>query len=121
MTGIVASLGLPIIEVLPAEVKEAATGDPRATKGDVIAWAVQQTHSGHVDWPTSHRANKLRLTYEGKHLTLSAEHPADALAAIEAALRTDQFHLGGALSKPIFQSANEGQSNRGAIGGGLME
>lgn len=97
MVGIIASLDKPVIEVLPREVKKVATGDDRATKRDMIAWALKKTARQKLPWPTSSRQNKLDLTYRGKHVTLAAEHPADALAIIEAAIATQQFHLGHIL------------------------
>lgn len=93
MVGIVASLNRPIIQVLPHEVKIAATGDKNATKKEMIAWALEKTRRHKIDWPTSSRPNYLALSFAGKHVALDAEHPADALATIEAALQTQQFAL----------------------------
>ena len=93
MTGILASLDYPIIEVLPYEVKAAATGNDRATKRDIIAWALSLPSSQPLSWPTSRRSNQLKLTYNGENVTRAAEHPADALAVIQAAVRTEQFRL----------------------------
>ena len=93
MTGIVATLERPIIQVLPHEVKLAASGNSRATKRDIIAWALAKTEGDNLSWPTSARANSLRLSYLGRNVTTAAEHPADALAAIEAALATEEFRV----------------------------
>lgn len=93
MTGILASLDQPIVEVLPYEVKAAATGNDRASKRDIIAWALDLPSSKPVIWPTSRRSNQLNLTYRGERVCKAAEHPADALAVIQAALRTEQFRL----------------------------
>lgn len=97
MVGVAASLRPPIIEVLPHEAKLAATGDPRATKAEVIAWALKASGKRDVGWPTSNRTNKLGLTWRGQFVTKAAEHPADALAVIQGALRTQQFKLGVGL------------------------
>jgi hypothetical protein len=97
MIGILASMGTPIIELLPREIKKTVTGDDRATKRDMIAWALKKTARQNLPWPTSARANKLGLQYRGKHVAPGAEHPADALAAIEAALATEQFRLAHVL------------------------
>jgi Holliday junction resolvasome RuvABC endonuclease subunit len=97
MIGILAALDVPVIELLPREVKRAVIGDDRATKKDMIAWALKKTARQKLPWPTSTRANKLGLLYQGKPLTLAAEHPADALAVIEAAIATEQFRLAHAL------------------------
>ena len=100
MMGIVATLNRPIIEVLNYEVKQAATGDRNATKADVIRWAVGITGRQKIDWPTSGKKNTVNLIYRGRHVTLAAEHPADALAAIQAAIGTEQFHLASAMASP---------------------
>lgn len=97
MTGIVAGLGLPVIEVLPHEVKFAATGDKRGSKRDIVAWAIRKTGKRSLAWPTSARENAFRLTYRGQNVAKIAEHPADALAAVEAAVRTEQFRFAASL------------------------
>jgi len=98
MIGIVAALAKPVIEVLPSEVKIAATGTRNATKQEIIHWAVKLTSRQRLDWPTSNRRNQLGLLYQGSSVTLAAEHPADALAAIQAALLTEQFRLACAMA-----------------------
>lgn len=98
MTGIVACMDPPVVEVLPHEVKLAATGNKRATKADVIQWALNQPGSTSVEWPVSARRNSLNLQHEGLHLMRIAEHPADALAAIQAALLTEQVRLAYLMS-----------------------
>lgn len=98
MTGIVAALGRPIIQVLPQEVKFAACRNTRATKRDVIVWALAKTEGDNLSWPTSARANSLGLSYLGRNVTIAAEHPADALAAIEAALATEEFRLAARMA-----------------------
>lgn len=97
MIGIAASLDLPLIEVLPHEVKKAATGDVRGTKAEIIAWAVRKSRRRNVGWPTSPIPNRLQIQLGGKYVTLAAEHPADALAAIQAALATEQFKLSASV------------------------
>ncbi|AOG00316.1 crossover junction endodeoxyribonuclease RuvC family protein [Blastomonas sp. RAC04] len=96
MTGIAASLEPPLIQVLPGEVK-AVAGVRQATKRDIIAWALEESRQGSADWPTSSRTNKLGLSWRGRNVAKVAEHPADALAAIKAALTTDQFRLAANL------------------------
>ena len=98
MTGIVAALGRPIIQVLPHEVKFAACRNTRATRRDIIAWALAKTAGDNLTWPTTARTNSLRLTYLGRNVTNAAEHPADALAAIEAALATEEFRLAAKMA-----------------------
>ena len=98
MTGIVAALGRPIIQVLPHEVKFAASGNSRATKRDIIAWALAKTAGDNLAWPTTARSNTLRLSYLGRNVANAAEHPADAIAAIEAALATEEFRLAAQMA-----------------------
>jgi len=101
MLGIAASLGSPIIQVLPYELKKAVTGDSQGTKRAIVAWAMKITASSDLTWPTSSRSNKLGLKYEGRPVSAAAEHPADALAAIEAGLQTDQFRLAATLFENV--------------------
>jgi Holliday junction resolvasome RuvABC endonuclease subunit len=70
--GILASLPCDIIWVTPLEVKK-ATGNPKATKKDMIVWAT--TKYPNLDWPT----------YNGR-IRASAEHVCDAIGVIHAAL-----------------------------------
>ena len=93
MTGILAGLEQPIVEVLPYEVKVAATGNERAGKQEIIEWALGLPSSAPVSWPSSPRTNRLGIAYRGEFISKAAEHPADALAVIQAALRTEQFRL----------------------------
>jgi Holliday junction resolvasome RuvABC endonuclease subunit len=84
--GVLASCPIPIIEVSPMEVKAAVTGTRnrkvKATKKDVIAWAVDK-------WPS---APWIRVGGKpGARLTLDNEHLADALATVVAGLATPEF------------------------------
>lgn len=82
--GILASLNKPLIQVTPSEVKIAATGSKAATKGDMIRWATGR----HPELPW--RARKTKGIWS---LLNDNEHLADSIAAIEAAIETDQFKL----------------------------
>lgn len=94
MAGVVAALQRPIIEVLPWEIKRVGG----STKRDVIAWALKQTvRQKNLPWPTSSKLNSMGLTYCGKNVMQDAEHAADALAAIQAALLTHHFGLAAAM------------------------
>lgn len=97
MIGVAASLGREIIEVLPHEVKVAATGDKGATKARIVAWAVGLTGKRKVGWPTSSRANSFGVRLRDAYVSKSAEHPADALGAIQASLNTEQFKIAARL------------------------
>lgn len=99
MTGVVASLGVEIVEVLPYEVKQAATGDPRGTKSQVIEWAMAKSGPFVRGWPMSRRRNSMGLCVDDLYVGRAAEHPADALAAVQAALRTEQFRMAISISQ----------------------
>jgi hypothetical protein len=72
-------------------VKKAVTGDRDATKEAIIRWALEITHNDNVHWPTSSRQNRMDIQYRAKHVTKAAEHQADALAVVQAALQSDQL------------------------------
>lgn len=77
---ILSTVELPMIQVTPNEVKLAATGDKNATKEDMILWATDKFPE--ADW----FKGKAVGAYGGKN-----EHLADAVAAIEAGLQTEEF------------------------------
>lgn len=68
------------VEVTPNEVKLASVGDRKATKKQMIAWAVQK----HPEAPWPRKSN-------GEILLGDAEHMADAVGAIYAGLRTEIY------------------------------
>lgn len=70
--GIVGSLDKQIIWTTPLEVKK-ATGNPKATKREMITWAT--TKYPNLDWPR----------YNGR-IRADAEHISDAIAVIYAGL-----------------------------------
>lgn len=76
--GLLASISKPVIEVSARQVK-AVTGNLQATKEQMIAWALE----AHPDLPLSQ--------WQGKVNVSKAEHQADAVAAIHAAMQTDLF------------------------------
>lgn len=101
--GVVASLAFFLIQLLPREIKMAVTGNRDAPKEAMIRWALGITEGDDVRWPTSQRANKRAITFGGRHVSLSAEHQADALAAVQAAAQSAQLRelmfLQAALSR----------------------
>jgi len=97
--GLLASLRVPVIEVNPAEVKLASHGTKTADKEDICRWAVGIAPHPAVGWPTSKAGNDWQIAVGHRWLTKKAEHPADAVAAVAAAVRTEQFkQLIGVLS-----------------------
>jgi Holliday junction resolvasome RuvABC endonuclease subunit len=79
--GILAGLDKRIIRVSAKEAKVAATGNPQATKKDMVNWATNKHPE--VSW--------LKRKYKGEYrFTGANEHVADAIATIYAGLkRTD--------------------------------
>tara|TARA_R110000803_G_scaffold200892_2_gene265504 strand:- start:130 stop:675 length:546 start_codon:yes stop_codon:yes gene_type:complete len=84
--GILAWVKQPMIQVTPSEVKIIATNDKTASKQMMIDWATQK----YPDLNWLERGGK----FTGKN-----EHLADALAAIEAGINTDQFKSAMAIAK----------------------
>lgn len=84
--GIIAGINIPLIQVTPIEVKLAAVKSKTATKAEMIDWAVKEQPD--AAW----------LKHGGK-LTAKNEHIADALGAIYAGVKTDQFKLITSLRK----------------------
>jgi len=86
--GVLASCPAPIIQVTPSEVKEIAIGHKNATKQEMIDWAVEKYPD--APWFREKKGGVLRPLNKNEHL-------ADATAAIEAGLATDQFRQVRAL------------------------
>ena len=98
--GILASLPVPVIELNPSEVKLAACGSKVADKEDIVRWAVDMTSTagGHEHWNTTKAANDWEITIDGKYVTKTMEHQADAIAGVKAAADSEQFRqLAGVL------------------------
>lgn len=80
--GILASCPIPIIEVNPIEVKLAAVGDKKASKGQMIEWAVKAYPN--AGWRYRKWKGQMELLAENEHM-------ADAVAAIHAGVISQQF------------------------------
>lgn len=80
--GVLAGCPIPLIQVMPSEVKLAAVGYKTATKDEMIEWAMNK-------YPY---ANWLMRKSKGAMVPINDnEHLADAVAAIEAGIKTEQF------------------------------
>lgn len=75
---LIATLDIPVIQVTPTQVKVHATGDKNATKEEMIGWAFKLFPK--INW----------LQRAGK-LTLNNEHLADAVGAVNAGMKDDDF------------------------------
>jgi Holliday junction resolvasome RuvABC endonuclease subunit len=80
--GILASVGVPMIQVTPTEVKMAAVGSKTATKAEMIQWATGLYPE--ADWLKHKSKGEWVLGNKNEHL-------ADAVGAVFAGARTDQF------------------------------
>lgn len=98
--GILAACPIPLIQVTPTEVKLAGAGIKTASKEEMIAWALKK-------YPG---ANWLRYQQNGKGFkkddpSSANEHLADATAAIEAGILTDQFRQTVAMMSQLRLAA----------------
>lgn len=84
--GAIRAEGIPLIEVTATEVKLAAVGNKHATKRQMIDWGVELYPD--ANWPVYRQNAKGRQKGEIKD---TAEHVADAVAAIHAGVRTPMF------------------------------
>jgi len=81
--GLLASVNIPMVQVTPTEVKLAGAGTKTASKQAMIDWATQRYPN--AEWLT--KKQKGVVSFIGDN-----EHIADALAAIHAGVRTEQFN-----------------------------
>lgn len=94
--GVLAACPIAMIQVTPTEVKLAGTGIKTATKDEMIEAAVKAHPE--AKWMTRKSKGELVLTNDNEHL-------ADALFAIEAGLKTDQFRQAMALTHNLLKIA----------------
>lgn len=90
--GSMRSRGTHFFEVTPTEVKLAATNNKKATKKQMINWAMTQHPA--APWPW-YKKNGEMLVTESK-----AEHMADAVAAIYAGIKLPAFQQLRMISLP---------------------
>jgi len=90
--GVLAACPISLIQVTASEVKRAATGYKNATKAEMIDWAMEKYP--YANWVM--RKSKGVMVPQACN-----EHLADALAAIEAGILTDQFIQAIALYKGL--------------------
>ena len=90
--GVLAGCPVPIVQVQPTEVKMATVGAKTASKAEMIEWAMGKHPS----------ANWIMRKLKGAMVPINDnEHLADACAAIEAGIRTDQFKQATAMLKAM--------------------
>lgn len=92
--GVLSACPIPLIQVMPTEVKVAAIGEKHAAKEEVIEAAVKRFPD--ASWLRYKRSGKLLLANDNEHL-------ADAVFAIAAGIQTTQFKQ----AIRIYQSMRE--------------
>ena len=90
--GVLASCPIPMIQLTPTEVKLAMTNEKTATKGEMIDAAVK-AHP-YAKWMTRKSKGELVLLNDNEHL-------ADAVGAITAGLKTNEFRSAVAFVKGL--------------------
>lgn len=78
--GSLRSLGVPIYEVTPTEVKLLTVGTKTASKEEMIQWAYDKYPD--INWPK---------TFGGNLVASKAEHMSDAIGAIHAGVHSKDF------------------------------
>ena len=94
--GVLAACPVPLIQVLPQQVKLATVGTKTASKEEMIEWAMLH----HPDLPWLARKVKGEIVP-----TKANEHLADALAVIHTGVQTDQFAEATAMMRSMLSGA----------------
>ncbi|WP_051346264.1 hypothetical protein [Bradyrhizobium sp. th.b2] len=105
--GILASVKIPLIQVMPLETKLASVGRKTAEKPEIIAWAAERFPE--APWPrygANTRNKKGETVNRAGDLHIDNEHAADACAVAQAGIRTPEFKQLLALWK--MTAANRG-------------
>jgi Holliday junction resolvasome RuvABC endonuclease subunit len=101
VTGLLAGLPIPLIEVSPTEVKVASCNSKIADKEDMVRFALELPGSRECDWPIGQK-NDWEIPHGKRFIGKKAEHPADACGAVKAAIDSEQFRqLAGLLNSLI--------------------
>lgn len=90
--GVLAACPIPLIQVTPSEVKLAAIGEKNASKIEMIEWAMKKYP--YANWVM----RKVKGVMQPQACN---EHLADAIAAIEAGLKTQQFKAATAMLRGL--------------------
>lgn len=102
VTGVLASLPIPLIEVTPTEVKVTACNSKVADKEDMVRWAVNLTKDDQVCWKYTKNPNDWEIPFNDGYVVKTMEHQADAIGALNAAVKSQQFaQLAGMMNSLI--------------------
>ncbi|MGJ4945163.1 hypothetical protein ACQR1W_31700 [Bradyrhizobium sp. HKCCYLS1011] len=90
--GVLASIQIPLFQVMPLETKKGSVGNPKADKPEIISWAAG--HYPEAPWQLYDRDTKGKggkiLNRKGD-LHLDNEHVADAIAIVHAGMHLQEF------------------------------
>ena len=101
--GILAGISVPLFPLTPTEVKQRSVGDKRATKTQIMTWAVQLPLAGDAKWPTRKKGDKDDIKVpSGGYLLKNAEHIADGCAAIVAGITGNEFRRSLAMIQGLI-------------------
>lgn len=90
--GILASIKIPLIQVMPVETKLASVGSKTAEKPEIIAWAAERFPEApwqRYEGDTKNKTGKIVNRAGGLHI--DNEHVADACAVPHAGIQTPEF------------------------------
>jgi Holliday junction resolvasome RuvABC endonuclease subunit len=100
--GILASLPIPLIEVMPSETKLATHGTKTADKEDIVRWVLANTQGHPIEWPSGKKENAWMIEHGKGYITLGVEHQADAVAVTQAAIKSEQFRQLAAMMTALI-------------------
>lgn len=94
--GVIAACPLPLIQVLPVDSKLHVIGRKDASKQEIIDWARAKFPEVQDQWLTYKKRGEVH--YSEAH----NEHIADAIAAVETGIASDQFSEAVAMMKSMM-------------------
>lgn len=105
--GVLASVKIPLIQVMPLETKLGSVGSKTAEKPEIIAWAAERFPEAPWQRYEADTKNKTgKIVNRAGDLHIDNEHVADACAVPHAGIRTPQF-------KDLLALMRATQANRG--------
>lgn len=90
--GVLASINIPLFEVMPLETKLGSIGSKKAEKPEIIAWAAERyPEAPWQRYEADTKNKKGALLNKAGSLHVENEHVADAIAIIHAGIRLPEF------------------------------
>jgi len=90
--GVLASIKIPLIQVMPVETKLASVGSKTAEKPEIIAWAAERfPEAPWQRYEADTKNKKGEIVNRAGDLHVGNEHVADACAVSHAGIRTPEF------------------------------